>query len=91
MKLSDKFILKKIGDSASLVPFGQALVDFNCLLTFNKVGTFLAEELQEEKTLDELVEATTKRFNIDEETARRDVEAFVERLRADNILVEEDQ
>lgn len=89
MKLNPNFILKQIGDSATLVPFGQALVDFNCLASFNKVGAFLAEKLQKNVSFDDLVEATTTRFKIDEETARRDVAAFVQRLRADGLLVDE--
>ena len=89
MKLNPNFILKQIGESATLVPFGQALVDFNCLASFNKVGAFLAEKLQKNVSFDDLVEATTGRFEIDEETARRDVAAFVERLRADGLLVDE--
>ncbi len=91
MKLNPNFIVKQIDNVATLVPFGQALVDFNCLLSFNNVGSFLVEKLQENRTLDELVEATTARFEVDETTARRDVEAFVKRLRDDKLLVEDEK
>ncbi len=91
MKLNPNFIVKQIDNVATLVPFGQALVDFNRLLSFNNVGSFLVEKLQENRTLDELVEATTARFEVDETTARRDVEAFVKRLRDDKLLVEDEE
>jgi len=89
MRLNPNFILKRIGEVATLVPFGQALVDFNCMASFNSVGTYLVELLKEERTFEELVESTTARFAVDSGTARRDVGSFLDRLRADGMLVED--
>ncbi|MBO7679764.1 MAG: PqqD family protein, partial [Thermoguttaceae bacterium] len=64
-----------------LVPFGRAQVDFNGMLTVNAVGAFLVEQLQNDVTEDELVERLTARYEVDAETARKDVSSFLDSLR----------
>ncbi|MFC4858689.1 PqqD family protein [Actinophytocola glycyrrhizae] len=44
------------------------------------VGSRVFELLGEERTLDDLVTTVVTEFEVDEPTARRDVEAFVDRL-----------
>ena len=88
MKLSPDFVARRVVDSAVLVPFGTAQVNFNGLLTLNKTGAFLAEKLKEETTVDDLVAALLEKFEIDEETARRDLDVFLDQLRANGALVE---
>ena len=57
MKLDKNFVLRRVVDNAVLVPFGQKMIDFNGMISLNKVGAFLAEKLQEETTLEALVAA----------------------------------
>lgn len=88
MKLNSDFLLRRVVDSAVLTPFGKKLARFNGMMTLNKVGAFIAEQLQEERTLDELVDAVVERFDVDRETASRDAAAFIEELRANGALDE---
>lgn len=88
MQLNSNFVLRRVVDTAVLVPFGQKMVQFEGLLSLNKVGAFIAELLQEETTLDALVAKVVERFEIDAETATRDVEAFLAELRRHGALVE---
>ena len=88
MKLSSDFVLRRIVDSAVLVPFGKKLVDFNGMLSLNKVGAFLAERLQDETTGESLVDALVEKFEVDAQTATRDVNVFLEQLRAAGALIE---
>lgn len=88
MKLSSEFVLRRIVDSAVLVPFGKKMIDFNGMLNLNKVGAFLAELLQEETTPEALVDAVVTRFDVDAETAAKDVGAFLEQLRVNGALEE---
>lgn len=50
------------------------------------VGSRVFELLGEDRTLDELVETVVGEYEVDEATARRDVEAFVGRLRDARLL-----
>ncbi|MBQ9813433.1 MAG: PqqD family protein [Thermoguttaceae bacterium] len=88
MKLNSEFLLRRVVDSAVLVPFGKKMVDFNGMLSLNKVGAFVAELLQEETTLEKIVDAVVERFAVDKETAEKDVRVFLDQLRQNGALDE---
>lgn len=88
MKLNPEFVLRRVVNSAVLVPFGQKMLDFNGMLSLNVVGAFLAERLAEDATLETLVDAVVERFDVERETATRDVGAFLAQLRSNGALVE---
>ncbi|MBQ1337133.1 MAG: PqqD family protein [Thermoguttaceae bacterium] len=88
MKLDKNFVLRRVVDNAVLVPFGQKMIDFNGMISLNKVGAFLAEKLQEETTLEALVAAVVEKYDVDAETAAADVSRFLDELRANKALAE---
>ena len=88
MKLDKNFVLRRVVDNAVLVPFGQKMIDFNGMISLNKVGAFLAEKLQEETTLEALVTAVVEKYDVDAETAAADVSCFLDELRANKALAE---
>ena len=88
MKLDKNFVLRRVVDNAVLVPFGQKMIDFNGMISLNKVGAFLAEKLQEETTLEALVAAVVEKDDVDAETAAADVSRFLDELRANKALAE---
>ena len=88
MKLDKNFVLRRVVDNAVLVPFGQKMIDFNGMISLNKVGAFLAEKLQEETTLEALVADVVEKYDVDAETATADVSRFLDELRANKALAE---
>ena len=88
MKLSDEFILRRVVDTAVLMPYGKKLVDLNGMLSLNSAGAFLAEQLRDETTFDELVRRVVEKFDVEKETAKRDVAIFLEQLKTHGALVE---
>ena len=88
MKLDKNFVLRRVVDNAVLVPFGQKMIDFNGMISLNKVGAFLAEKLQEETTREALVTAVVEKYDVDAETATADVSRFLDELRANKALAE---
>ena len=50
------------------------------------VGSRVVQLLAEDRTLDDLVAAIVAEYEVDEPTARRDVESFVDRLRQAQLL-----
>lgn len=88
MKIKEGFILKQIAGSTVAVPAGENLVNLQLMLTLNESGAFLWEQLQVPRSEEELVAALTGEYNVDAETAKQDVEAFVTKLKENQILDE---
>lgn len=85
MKLKDGFVLRQVAGQAVVLPGGDAL-DLNMMITLNDTGAFLWEHLQQETDEDALVSALLREYDVDADTARRAVVAFVEKLDANGFL-----
>lgn len=88
MKVNQEFLLKEIAGSFVVIPVSSVLVDFNGMITLNETGVFLWRLLEEEKTFEELLEALQKEYDVDEKTAREDITAFLDQIRAIKALEE---
>jgi L-ribulose-5-phosphate 3-epimerase UlaE len=86
MKIKDGFVLKEVAGQFIVVPVGEAVINFNGMLTLNKTGKFLFEALQEEKTTEELAEMLVGKYDIDRARALADVREFVAALASNDIL-----
>ena len=67
---------------------GLATQQFNGMITLNEVAAFI-EELDESKSKEELVDKIMDEFEVDEETARTDVEGFVGALYEHGLVLDE--
>lgn len=85
MKIRDTFILRSIAGENIVVSVGNE-VNFNSIITLNETGKFLWENLTSDNTEDGLVNALLSEYDVDKETAERDVAAFIEKLKVNNIL-----
>ena len=88
MKIKDGFILRQVADTYIVVAVGEEARKANVMVTLNETGGFLWEKLTDGATQDELVKAILDTYEIDEETARADVNAFIEKV-SDSNLIEE--
>lgn len=80
MKRNPDFILRSVADTLLLVPVGAAAAQFAGMVTVNDTSAYLWELLETEQTLETLTAALVARYDIDEETARRDVEKVLTSL-----------
>ena len=85
MKLKDGFILWQVAGKTVVLPCDETL-DLNMMITLNDTGAFLWEKLQEETTQEALAAALLGEYDVDEETAKASVAAFVEKLNANGFL-----
>ena len=88
MKIKSGFAKRKIADSNIVVPVGKATNDFNGMITLNESGSFFWDCLTSDTSVDEVVKKVTSEYDIDETTARKDIENFVDMLRNNNLLEE---
>lgn len=87
MKTNPEFIARDIAGELVLVPVGAAAKNYAGLVTCNEVGAFIWKTLENETSMDELVNAILDEFEIDEDTARKDAEEFVEKLKGINAVM----
>lgn len=86
MKIKGGFAKRNIAGSEIVVPVGAEAVRFNGMITLNESGGFFWDCLQEDRTIDEVVELVLAEYEVTPEIARRDVEAFVKMLEENDIL-----
>ena len=85
MKIKEGFLLRQVAGQTVVIPCGDEL-DLNLMITLNGTGAFLWERLQSETDEDALVSALLGEYDVDEETARKGVAAFVEKLNENGFL-----
>lgn len=88
MKIKDGYLLRKIQNTAVVVPFGEDSVDFNNIMNLNETGAFIWSRLAEDTTEDAVVNALVGMYDIDKATAVADVAEFLDILRKNNLLDE---
>ena len=86
MKLKDGLILREVAGQYVIVPTGKTALEFNGLITVNELGAFIWEKLQQETTEEELIASILEEYEVSEETARKDTEEFLNKLRESKIL-----
>ena len=86
MKIKDGFILREVAGSFIVVAVGSAVKDFNCVINLNETGAFLWKELEKGATKEQLLTAFLNEYDVDEQTAKKDIGAFIEKISSANIL-----
>jgi hypothetical protein len=87
MKIKEGFLLRKIADIHVVVPVGESSLDFNGVITLNDTATFLFGQLQIETTKEALLEHLLAEYEVDKDTAEKDIDTFFVKLREANLLV----
>ena len=81
MKIRKELIRREIAGDVILVPVGGTVLENNGLFALNELGAFLWDRLESAEDEESLVQAVLSEYEVDEETARTDVAAFLQKLR----------
>ena len=85
MKIKNRYILRDVAGTTVVVPLDGG-ASFGNMLKLNATGKLLWERLTEGAERDALLEALTAEYEIDAETASRDLDAFLGTLARLDIL-----
>ena len=77
VKPAPGIIPRKTGDEYVLVPVSNNIADMDSVYTLNETGAFIWEKLDGKSTLAEIVSCMQTEFDVDAETAKNDLFAFV--------------
>ena len=80
MKIKEGFIIRQVGGENIVVPIGKTGKDFHGMIKLNDSGAFLWRFFMQDHTEEEAVAALLNEYEVDEETAKADVAAFVKTL-----------
>lgn len=86
MKLKSGVIVNEFNGEYIAVAAGEAGKAFNGMMKMNETAAFIAEKLQKETDEDGVVRALCEEYEVDEETARRNVIAIIEKFREIGII-----
>lgn len=79
------YALKQIVDEYVIIATGDNAVKFSAVLVLNEVGVKVFKLLQEKKTETEIAHTLMADYGIDEATASKDVQRFIEKLIGDGV------
>ncbi len=89
MKIKNGFAKRNIAGADIVVPIGDRGRDFNGMITLNDSASFFWDCFSENDiTIKQAVKMVTDEYEVDEETAKKDIEKFIEMLRQNNLLDE---
>ena len=88
MRVKTGFLLKKIADAYSAIPYDSNYDTFGAIVSMNHTGAFLWQCLEEDVAVADLVIALQKEYGIKEDVAEQAVASFLEMLREHQLLEE---
>ena len=89
MKASNQFILRTIADEHLLIPVGEAAISVKGLIALSESGALLYSKLKDGCTKADLIAGLMAEYEVSEEIARQDTDAFLDQMRQLGMLVED--
>ena len=80
LKIKEGFVLRQVAGNYIVIGVGGDAVNFNGMVTINETGAFLWELLEKGCDKEDLLAALLKEYDVDEESAKKDITAFLQNL-----------
>lgn len=86
MKIKSGFMTRKIGDKIVGIAVGERSKEFNGMINLNETGQFIWKCLENNTTINEVVEKVVKEYEIDNDTANKAVNSFIDELKKHDFI-----
>lgn len=86
MKIQDKLVLRKVGETWAVFPIAGALKDYHNIMKLNETGAFLWQKLAQGAAKQELVAYLLEEYEVTEEIAVKTVSRFIQTLQENKIV-----
>jgi len=87
LKIREGFVIRKIGGEILGVATGRAAEDFHGMLVLNETAREIWKGLETGKSEADILEQIVERYDVEEETAKRDMKNMIEKMKEAGILV----
>lgn len=88
MRLKEGFIMHNIGDEYMAIATGDLLQDFYGYVRNNNTAADIFRLLQEETTLEAIVDFMYEKYDVDKVVLERDVQEIIHKFRMAGFLIE---
>ena len=88
MKIKPGYMLREVAGCNVVVSIGVETMDFGGMINLNDTGAFLWKLLEKGATEDELLAKMLDEYEVDEETAKQGISAFITKMREADLLDE---
>ena len=78
--LKSKFVSREVGNELILVPLTNNVAQMSELFTLNETARFIWENITDKTSTSNLEAAIVETFDIDNETAKNDIENFLKQM-----------
>lgn len=86
MKVKEGFVLRNVVDEHIVMPTGDNIAKFEGAVVLNDVAAFVFELLKNPVSKEDVLSAILNEFEVDEETAKSDLDNLLEKLTELNII-----
>ncbi len=86
MKINKAMTLRTVAGENILVPNANVVLDLNGLFIVTETGAFIWQVLPDAQNQEEIVDKLLEEYEIDRETAEKDVAEFLEKLKSFGII-----
>lgn len=88
MKIKKGYLVREIAGSYIVVPVGERVIDFKGIMTLNDTGNFIWKCLSDDISYSRLLSLILDEYEIDETTAKVDLDEFLNKARESGVLEE---
>ncbi|HOK25756.1 MAG TPA: PqqD family protein [Bacteroidales bacterium] len=78
---SSSVVTRKTGNEYIIVPVTDNIADMDSIFTLNETGAFIWEQIDGEKSVEEIIRLVVDEFEIDRDTATKDVLGFLSTMK----------
>lgn len=86
LKIAEGFILREVAGNYIVVAVGNKTKEFNGVINLNGTSAFMWKLLEKGTEKESLISAILEEYDVDKETATKDVEIFIDKLKKAKLL-----
>jgi hypothetical protein len=86
MKAREGFILRNLAGEYLLMPKGEKIKNYDSVVLMNELSAFVWEKMQNPVTQSDLLEAVLNEYDVDEKTAREDLDGLLAELKEAGVI-----
>lgn len=90
MKLKSGYLLRTVADTNIVVPIAERVIEFKGMMTLNDVAASVWEFMKSQDRdyeYNEILEFVLSEFDIDKETAEKDLKNLLEKMETNGVLI----